>query len=162
MKFPKMRQGWLLLAALLVAGSGCYDNKTSYGTDPQQTNEAQDFWAKIHTQGYRARTRAPGHEQRTASSAPHGDSVDVFVNALIATTLTSGQHPTAWPVGSIIVKDGFAGGVQTLVAAIEKRSDGWFWAEYHPDGSVLASGHPSGCIGCHSSGSDFVRAFHLP
>ena len=156
------RLGRLAAVALLVVGAGCNDQRSSYPTTPQQTNEAQDFWGKIHTQAYRGWNRAPGHATRTASTAPHGDSVDVFVNTIIATTLTSGLHPTAWPEGSIVVKDGFTHGAQTRVAAMEKRSNGWFWAEYRPDGTVLASGRPAACTGCHASGSDYVRAFHLP
>jgi hypothetical protein len=162
MRSRRSRLGWLAVAALLAGAVGCSDQKSAYSTTPEQTNEAEDFWAKIHAQAYRGWNRAPGYPTRTASNAPHGDSVDVYVNTVIATTLTSGLHPTAWPQGSIVVKDGFADGAQTLVAAMEKRQDGWFWAEYRPDGAVLASGRPAACTGCHASGSDYIRAFQLP
>lgn len=152
----------MICGLCVLAHPGCYSKKSDYGTNPTQTTEARDFWDAIHTQSYRTWGRPPGHLQRTASNAPHGDSVDVYVNAVVMNTLTSGLHPTAWPVGSIIVKDGFVGSTNTRVAAIEKRTDGWFWAEYDADGTVRSSGRPSSCTGCHASGSDYVRAFHLP
>jgi len=153
---------WLPFAALVLIAAGCYDKKSSYGTNPEQPTEAEAFWDKIHAQGYRTWNRAPGYEVRRPSAAAHGDSVDVYVNTVIVATLASGGNPSAWPQGSIIVKDGFQNGAQTLVAAMEKRSGGWYWAEYETGGRILASGSPTGCTGCHSSGSDFVRAFTLP
>jgi len=45
---------------------------------------------------------------------------------------------------------------------MEKRRDGWFWAEFDDDGEPKFSGRPSKCTDCHASGSDFVRAFSLP
>jgi hypothetical protein len=71
-----------------------------------------------------------------------------------------------WPVGSIIVKDGYDG-VETdakhvLVAAMEKRDAGWYWAEWDSDsgGEATYSGVPSICTGCHETGKDFVRIWN--
>ena len=49
-----------------------------------------------------------------------------------------------------------------LAAAMEKRADGWYWAEWSADGDAKFSGMPSTCTDCHQSGADFVRAFPLP
>jgi hypothetical protein len=76
--------------------------------------------------------------------------------------LASGEELTAWPEGSIIVKDGFTGESPRLVAIMEKRDDGWFWAEYEPDGEVDFSGTPGVCTRCHDAGADYVRAFGFP
>lgn len=67
-----------------------------------------------------------------------------------------------WPLGSIIVKDGFNGGGYDLTAVMEKREGGWYWAEYGNDGTPLFSGQPSVCTDCHESGADMVRAFGFP
>jgi hypothetical protein len=36
-----------------------------------------------------------------------------------------------WPLNSLVVKDGYGeGGGLQLVAVMEKRGDGWYWAEF--------------------------------
>jgi len=62
----------------------------------------------------------------------------------------------------IIAKDGFDGSDLEITAIMEKRRDGWYWAEFDDDGDPDYSGRPDVCIDCHASGSDFVRAFRLP
>lgn len=139
--------------ALAAAATGCGDDQ-----DPEG---AQELWDRIHAQGYRSFDRAPGYPSRAPTSAPHGDAVDIYVNDVIATGLAAGGL-TAWPKGSLIVKDGWEGSDLSIVAAMEKRDDGWFWVEWDGDGESHYSGKPDICIDCHSSGSDGVRAFSLP
>ncbi len=67
-----------------------------------------------------------------------------------------------WPLGSWIIKDGYDGDTLELVATMEKREAGWFWAEYDAEGSAAYSGSPAVCTDCHSSGADYVRAFGFP
>ncbi len=83
---------------------------------------------------------------------------------LAASTPVSPQAVGAWPLGSVIGKDGWRADGETLhiVAVMEKRDDGWFWAEYDGSGEPLYSGSPSVCTGCHASGADYVRAFGFP
>jgi hypothetical protein len=147
-----MRALSILLVVAMLAGCG----------DDQDPDGARELWTRIHAEGYRGWTRAPGYESRRPSSAAHGDSVDIYVNRVIASSLAAGQPLSAWPDGSLIVKDGFDGGDLDLVAVMEKRGSAWFWAEYGADGSAHYSGSPDVCTGCHASGSDFVRAFSLP
>ena len=72
-------------------------------------------------------------------------------------------RPAGGPAdGALIVKDGYDKGALTLLAIMEKREDGWFWAEYQEDGEVEESGSPRNCIKCHDAGDDYVRAFKLP
>lgn len=106
--------------------------------------------------------RAPGYETRRSSNAPHGGSVDIYVNDVVADALANETGLTEWPLGSIIVKDGFDDGDLDLIAIMEKREDGWFWAEYDNDGDSLYSGKPDLCIDCHRRGTDHVRAFSFP
>ena len=80
----------------------------------------------------------------------------------LAEALASGEALTAWPEGSLIVKDGYNKGEQHLVAAMEKREGGWFWAEYKASGEVSYSGDPGVCTRCHDAGADYVRAFGFP
>lgn len=129
--------------------------------DDQAPAEAAALWQKIHAIDYRSLPRAPGFPGRTPSSAPHGDAVEIYVNDRVTETLTT-PGATAWPDGSLIVKDGWAGGSLKYVAAMEKRGGAWFWVEWSGDGDAKYSGAPSLCVNCHASGSDGVRAFGLP
>jgi hypothetical protein len=142
--------GVLSLGLALVA---CGDNQDPMGADA--------LWDKIHEEGYTAFARAPGYATPKPAEGPHGDEVVVYVNDTLNTAL-EGSASKEWPIGSLIIKDALAGGEVSEVSAMEKRSDGWYWAEWSLDGAAKYSGKPGLCTGCHESGSDFVRAFALP
>jgi hypothetical protein len=144
------RLAFLVLTVL----AGCGDNQDDAG--------ARSLLERVRADGYRSWDRAPGYEARRASHSPHSDLVEIYVNDRIAEVLALGEPRDTWPEGSIIVKDGFAGSDLKLVAVMEKRTDGWYWAEYDADGDPSYSGHPDVCTDCHRSGSDYVRAFSLP
>lgn len=140
------------LALLLLA---CRENDDPAG--------AVDLLDQVQADDYRSWQRAPGYESRVASDAPHSDAVEIFVNDVVAHALAAAPGAKEWPVGSIVVKDGYTeGGELDLVAIMEKREGGWYWAEYDEDGTADYSGEPSICTDCHAPGSDFVRAFSLP
>lgn len=144
-------RGLLLLA--LLGAAACGDNQDPAGADA--------FWTSIHADDYRSFARAPGYAKRQPTNAPHGDAVEIFVNGVVGEALAGGPI-TAWPEGARIVKDGYDGDAVTVVAAMEKRAGGWYWAEWSADGAAKYSGSPGLCTGCHASGGDFVRAFPLP
>ncbi len=146
-----MKRTLLVLAAVLA---GCGDNQDPAGADA--------FWSAIHAAKYESFAHAPGYATRQPTSAPHGDEVVIYVNDTLASALGGGKPLTAWPEGSLIVKDGYEGDEVTVVAAMEKRPDGWYWAEWSADGTAKYSGKPGICTGCHESGGDLVRAFPLP
>lgn len=144
-----------LAASLLLLVASCRQND-----DPEG---AEDLLQRVSADDYRSWVRAPGYESRTPSDAPHSDEVEIFVNETVVGALAAAPGASEWPVGSIIVKDGYTeAGELELTAIMEKREDGWYWAEYDADGKALYSGAPSICTDCHGSGSDFVRAFSLP
>lgn len=144
----------LIGASVLLLFPACGDN--------QSPTEANEMWRSLQETPYRAFSRAPGFETRKPSSAAHGDAVDIFVNKTVADAITARKPLSAWPLGSLIVKDGYDEGELHYVAVMEKRKDGWFWAEYDDEGSAKYSGKPDLCIDCHRSGADSVRAFPLP
>lgn len=147
----------LRLGALvaLVALAACRDNA--------EGDAAAQLLDEVQQMQYRSWTRAPGYATRMPSTSPHGDEVDIFVNETVASALGASTVLTSWPVGSIIVKDGYASsGELEVIALLSKEEEGWFWAEYDATGAPLYSGAPAVCTGCHGSGDDFVRAFSLP
>jgi hypothetical protein len=149
--FAKTR---LLVALGSLILAACGDNQDDAG--------ARDLLTRVQADQYRTWDRAPGWESRRASGAPHSDDVDIYVNDIVAEVLALAEPIESWPEGSIIAKDGFDGSDLEIIALMEKRSDGWFWAEYDSEGEPDYSGHPDICIDCHKSGSDGVRAFSLP
>ena len=145
-------RGWMVTASIVLAG--CGDNQDDAG--------ARRLLHEVRADDYRSWARAPGYETRRSSNAPHSDAVDIYINPLVQATLEEGADVQSWPTGSVIVKDGFSGSSLDLIAIMEKRTDGWYWAEYDDDGDPDYSGKPEICIDCHASGSDSVRAFGLP
>lgn len=144
---------WLILAPLLVACGG--ENQDDAG--------ARGLLAKVRAEQYRSWQRGPGYEERQRSSSAHKSAVDIYVNERVAEVLAASEPATRWPQGSLIVKDGFDGsGALHHIAIMEKRSGGWYWAEYDDEDNPVYSGSPDICIGCHDAGSDFVLAFPLP
>lgn len=146
----------LLVLVLLISACG----------DDQNPQEAEELWMRINAaDGYLTFDRAPGFEMRVESRAAHGDAVVTYLNPVAAETIAMPGPIAEWPVGTLIVKEGFKNidsEGPKLIAAMEKRADGWFWAEWNGDGKTLFSGAPELCTGCHRIGDDFTRAVFLP
>jgi hypothetical protein len=80
----------------------------------------------------------------------------------VASILDKGEPVMKLPAGSTIVKDVWNGTNLHAIAIMDKRADGWYWAEFNGVEDVSAAGRPQGCIDCHARGADYVRAFRLP
>ena len=151
----------LRLACLFIFGAtlfGCRQND-----DPEG---ARALYAKVSSgAGYRSWRRAPGFPERKPSFTLHSDEVEIFVSPEMSKTLDGPDIVSSWPVGSIVVKEGYSGDKRSIIAMMEKRSDGWYWAELDGEGEPLYSGRPSVCIDCHDNRknySDWIYAFDLP
>ncbi len=135
------------LAPLLIATACAEDD-----------GEARALLASVQSQNYRTWSHAPGWETRSPSHA-HTQTSDIFTNdALSAALVTDPTHSNV-PEGSLIVKDGYNADHLALIAIMQKRSTGWYWAEYSATGDPSFFGQPSVCINCHQLGTDFIRAF---
>jgi hypothetical protein len=145
------------LAVLWVAmwAAGC-------GGDDQDPEGARELLDRVRAEDYRSWERPPDYETRQPAASPHSNWVDIFINDVIADVLAAADPIDEWPLGSIIVKDGYTSGDNLeLIALMEKREDGWFWAEFFGETSAY-SGQPSVCIDCHRRGDDHVLAFGFP
>ncbi|HVJ92126.1 MAG TPA: hypothetical protein VM580_20135 [Labilithrix sp.] len=140
------------MAAIVLLVSGllaCREN-----TDPDEARELRD---RVEAEGYRSWSRVPGFETRRESHTAHGTSVEIYWNR-VAEGSARARPFSAMAPGSILVKEAYVDNALKNLAVMEKRFDGWFWAEWEPGGDVLFSGRPGVCIDCHRSGDDFLRS----
>ncbi len=157
----------LVLLMTLVAGCGQESNAGSSSTDVStstagdvKSTDAAGLWDIITAEDYLSWDRPAGAADTISSKGPHGDEVDLYINDVVAAT---GAGASAWPEGSVVVKEARAGGSLVVIAAMWKRDGAWLWAEYEPDGRVIIEGEAApACAGCHASGQDSVIAFDLP
>lgn len=147
-----------LVAVLLLASAGCGDNQDPAG--------AEELWRRLSApDGYKTWARAPEVPKRIPSFTAHADGIELFINKPMTDAFASGAPVTEWPVGSIVVKEGYKKDTLAIVAVMEKRPDGWYWAEYDGDGDTLFSGKPKVCVNCHDNRkdySDWVYSIELP
>ena len=74
------------------------------------------------------------------------------------------------PEGAIIVKENYGKDQKTLMAitpmyrvkGYNPEGGDWFWGKYGPDGKIMASGKPKGCIQCHAAKKDNDWLFTEP
>lgn len=141
------------LAAVLVCGCSGEDVDESGG---------QALWQTLQDEDYQQWQPAPGYEQPRATVRAHGNTARVYVNDRVAAALAE-SGLAEWPTGSLLAKDSYDGsGELTLVAALHKRDDGWYFAEWSASGEVKYAGSPEVCINCHQAGNDWVLSVALP
>ena len=151
--------------ASVVATASCDD-------DNGELEASRELLERVLGMDYRTWQRPEGWETLRESGAPHGKYTEIFVNDVIVEALASDAPLEAWPVGAIIVKDGWKNeeaSDRAILAIMEKRDAGWYWEEYsgaiESDSLPAFAGQapdPRLCTDCHAGGSDFVHAFTLP
>jgi len=150
------------LVATTLGALACGDNQ-----DPAGAQLLLDEIRQLDYQNTFA--KAPGYETAQPSNTSHSDFSDIFVNDIVDDAIIAAEPLTEWPLGSLVIKDGYDDDNElNLIAVMEKREDGWYWAEYldpsADDGGAKFSGKPDVCISCHAVGSadDYTRAITLP
>jgi hypothetical protein len=132
---------------------GCGDDVDEAGADA--------LWDEIHERSYDAWERAPGYDAPQPTVRAHGETALVYLSPIASDALAKAGLE-AWPQGSIFVKDSFRGGERSLLAAIERQTDGWFFAEWSASGEVKYAGEPEVCTNCHGTGANRILAVALP
>jgi len=184
----------LLAASVLTMGCGKSDDTTSTSSStpststastntsadthkmPMQPNKnvahAADVWSAAGS-AYKSWTAAT--PKAVKGKRPHGAFIQVFYNSTAKTAIGSSG---AWPEGTVIVKDNYmpnaaknGPGMLAMVTIMQKESGGWFWAKFHPNGTLdkTPAGAPMPnmpiagyaklkCIACHkqSASRDMV------
>lgn len=158
------KQRLILLIALSASLSAC--GMFGPSLTPEQITQAEVVWKRLQSLDYRSFSRAPGFETSKVSSVPHEGQptilVDIYINPVIQGALQNKKSLQSWPIGSILIKDAFQKGEHQLVILMEKRAEGWLWAQWSADGIPQAFGQDANCIRCHTKGDDMVLAFRFP
>lgn len=153
-----------LLVLMLAVGlmvTGCGQKETP---QDRELKDAEMLWQMAQDETYQEWSRAPGYETRQPAKGPHGQEVDIYVNEILDNVLKTGGTVTAWPAGSIIIKDAFINSNIDSVVIMEKLENGnWYYVKYSPDGTPGAAGENfEMCMNCHKPGADSVLAFGFP
>lgn len=167
MKSSKNYKKWitaLVLFAVVLTAQSCGDNEATKNLDGELFTESTASTLEYYQNGDVLSAAAP---------SPHG-AFKLSYNATAAAALDStGELPVgaSFPTGSLIVKEVQTNGALSLLAIMKKdpnheqAAEGWLWAEYDPDGSVVISVSKKGkqCTSCHggSPNRDFVRTYDL-
>jgi hypothetical protein len=133
---------------------------------PQPDNE---LLMQVQAAKFGEWARPAGYDGARPTNSPHGPVVEVFMNAVVerAVANADGLGLAAWPEDATVVLVGHAGVMDTAatqIAVMQKRHGTWYWEQYQADDleQPRFSGRPDICLGCHSSGQDFIRSFALP
>lgn len=138
----------LVMAATLLLTAACRES-----TEPEEARDLRDALGTT----YRSWSRVPGFESRRPSATAHGAEVDIYWNDRAARSAAARPFASMAP-GSMVVKEAYRDGALLHVGVMEKRGEGWFWAEWDDAGEVKFSGRPGLCVDCHRSGDDFLRS----
>jgi hypothetical protein len=144
---------WIILLAAFGLGA-C-------GGDDQDEAGAAELWQRIHAEDYRNWERAPGWETEQPTVSAHGHTALIFINATMSDARLDTDR-SAWPDAALLVKDSYRDGALALIAVIEKRAAGWYFAEWDGEGTLKFAGSPSVCKNCHDQAYDTVFSVPLP
>ncbi len=148
----------LLLTSISATLAVTLFSCTSLGTPEDQTM-GDSLWESM--QGYQSWSSPEDWEGFQESASIHGDYIRIYLNSVMA------QNPADPPVGSIVVKEGFAEEDASSMKAITVMqkvegygadAGGWFYARYSASGSMTHAGTPAMCTDCHrkARGGDFL------
>lgn len=162
MFFLKQRLTFLVALSTCLSACGIFGPSLS----PAQIAQADVLWKRLQSLDYRSFSRAPSFETSKVSSVPHEGQptilVDIYINPVLQSALQSKKPIQSWPVGSLLIKDAFQQGEHQMVILMEKRAEGWLWAQWNAEGSPQVFGQDGECIRCHTKGDDMVLAFRFP
>lgn len=137
----------LLVGGWLLAGLGCTADSREAAAD----REAVDLLGQARAAVYVDWAEMPGFDPTAPSISPHGQTSSIYLNRVLAEAIADGPP---WPVGSVVVKDGWADGDVLVRALMRKDEAGWFYALFDADDRIVAAGVPNHCLDCHDDGRD--------
>ncbi len=137
----------------------CADTPASVAEVPA---DAAKLNAYLISGQYKSWNGEPAVKNGTSAHQPR---VRAFANPILEAAIK--QSATNYPIGSATVKELYTGSdvLQGWAVAVKtannRNPQDWYWYEVFstaPGGSpVVSSNGASGCVGCHSAGTDYVR-----
>jgi hypothetical protein len=171
-------QSSIVVSVISCGLQSCSDDGSSPpATDMEISTDTQFFAHVTQSEPFTSYTLFPNVDSVTSGtlngSTARQPLVKVSMNMSAIAALQNGNLPSdgSFPDGSVILKQIIANGQTVLYAIIYKdrgnvlAGNGWLWAEYQPDGTVVFSidNRGSECVGCHmreqEPQNDFVRTF---
>jgi hypothetical protein len=164
-----------MILAFFISFSSCGDDPTDPGSGVSADESL--FSQVTQTDPFTTYTLFPNADSVASGtlngSNAHQPMVRVSMNATAFGVLRGDTLPagSSFPNGSVVFKQIISGSQTTLYAVMRKDSasnfagNGWLWAEYGTDGSVVYSveNRGSACISCHlredGLQNDHVRTF---
>lgn len=147
-----MHRRLFLAWALMISGlTGCFDRSAEAEADAEARALRQSL-----VDEYAEWPRMPGFEYTRASMGPHGLEVDIFINGILDEAARGDAAPP-WPVGSQAVKMSYVDDTPWVLSMMEKRADGWFFAQFTADGRLIEAGSTASdamCLECHTTERD--------
>jgi hypothetical protein len=138
------------------------------GGDAKPDDYANKIFAWLQKKNYRSYKAEAAVHPSSSGVAVHGD-VRVFVNDKLDTSMAASN--ALHPVGSAAIKELHKDGELIGWAAMIKtrkddgKGNGWYWYENlsttDATKPVAASIGNNMCVGCHSTGMDFVRTSQI-
>lgn len=126
---------------------------------PEPTGAA--LWDHLKNVDYTKRWRMwPGKKALYPSGkTPHGAFLTTYVNGPAYRAIVAKKGML--PYRSIIAKENYGQDKKLAAITVMYKVKGynpgaadWFWAEYSPDGKIMAEGKVDMCISCHAKGKD--------
>ena len=165
-----MKRSVVIVIGIIAAVFACADHDLDENFGPAETDESL-FMQATALEGFQYYRE--GNVFPPAAPSPHSSFRLKFNEIAWEALDEDGELPagTAFPEGSLIVKEVVQSGIVGLYAVMKKRSadanaaEGWLWAEYKPEGGLGYSIQKQGigCTSCHGGKPhrDFVRTFDL-
>lgn len=166
---------WAIFSFGLLTAGGCTGTPIPEDTGGSITDEGEvgataptgaDLFKMIaQTDPYQQWAQFPDYQGTMVNALPHGPMSQVFINSVVESALDS--FDGTLPDGSIIVKENIGTSSDVTEAALtvmrkvqgfDPDNNDWFWANFSPEGQIMAEGTVLGCRACHSGArsNDFV------
>ncbi len=148
---------WVIPIAVIVFAAASLAAAASMVKTSAKTVSPGAFWHFItNSDPYSKWSFMPGYMGTYPGTSPHGKYLRLYVNGIALKALKEGRP---LPSGSILVKENYDADMKTLLAITpmykiegsNPAAGDWFWAKYDPEGKVMESGAPKGCVSCHST-----------
>jgi Cytochrome P460 len=158
---------FLALAFLVFVFNGSNLAKVSKDEDVEMATDRElpaadgrAVWDYLKTEGYAKHWQMwPGRQAFYPGQQPHGALVTAYVNKV--GYMAFAEKRGMFADGAMVVKENYTADKKLVALSVMYKAKGfnpaagdWFWAQYLPDGKIVAAGKVDMCIQCHGIKKD--------